>query len=360
MTDKLHNNFFVTTFSDKGVMTDLITQLLPEVAIQIEIESLELDSTSYVDEQLNDLYSDIVYSCKGKNGNSLKVALLFEHKSNPAAYPRFQLLDYILGIWRQNLKNKEKLTFVIPVIFYHGKTQWKYRDLFDYFDKITEAQKAYIPNFKYHLIDLTQYSDEKILSLKTSFLINSLIAFKHKNDSDYVRKHGDRIYYKIEIYSDSDYKQLFIKTLTAYIMASSKMDAQEILEMVETLEKSRQGTVKSTLENLIDLGKQEGLKQGLEQGTTRGDERKSIYVAIDSFEMGFEIAIIHRLSKVAIVVLELLKANIDSEFKVETKRNSLATALIQHFEYLNTRDIMEFCQMKKEEVEILKENLKSE
>ena len=89
MTDKLHNNFFVTTFSDKGIMTDLITQLLPEVNEQIEVESLELDSTTYVDEQLNDLYADIVYDCKGKNGESLKITLLFEHKSNPVSYPRF-------------------------------------------------------------------------------------------------------------------------------------------------------------------------------------------------------------------------------------------------------------------------------
>jgi hypothetical protein len=226
--------------------------------------------------------------------------------------------------------------------------------LFEYFENITEAQKSYIPNFKYHLIDLTQYSDEAILSLKTSFLINSLIAFKHKNDSDYVRNYADRIYYKTEIYSNSDYKQLFIRSLTVYIMASSKMDIQEVLEIIETLPKDSNDGRKSALESLIDIG----IKRGIEQGTKREEERSGVKTAIKVIKMGLDLLMVYDINKVPMVVLKLLKANIDHEFKDEKLKIDLAKTLIEHFEYLQEEDIVVFSHIEKEEVGRLKEIFK--
>jgi hypothetical protein len=95
MTDRPHNNFFVTVFSNRENMVDLLTQLLPEVSDKVEIDTLEIDNTSYINDNLQDLYSDIVYNCKSKKGKATKITLLFEHKSYLVTYPTLQLADYI-------------------------------------------------------------------------------------------------------------------------------------------------------------------------------------------------------------------------------------------------------------------------
>jgi len=102
MTDKPHNNFFVYAFSQKEIAKDFLTQLTTDIAAEINIDTLELDGTSYVNKELDDLYSDIVYNVETKTKEPIKISLLFEHKSTPPKYPRLQLMDYLLG----DLENK--------------------------------------------------------------------------------------------------------------------------------------------------------------------------------------------------------------------------------------------------------------
>ena len=78
MTDKPHNNFFVYAFSQKEIVKDFLTQLTAEIATEINIDTLELDGTSYVSEELDELYSDIVYNVETKNQEPIKISLLFE------------------------------------------------------------------------------------------------------------------------------------------------------------------------------------------------------------------------------------------------------------------------------------------
>ena len=73
------------------MVEDFLTQLTAEIAAEIDINSLELDTTTYINKKLEELYSDIVYTAKTKNDKSVKVAFLFEHKSYPEKYPRLQL-----------------------------------------------------------------------------------------------------------------------------------------------------------------------------------------------------------------------------------------------------------------------------
>ncbi len=92
-----HDKYFKQIFSRKEEMTDLVVNGLPQVAKLIDIASLQLDTTEYVDKTLKKSYSDLVYNCKYKDKN-IKIALLFEHKSHPEIHPHLQLLGYMLQI----------------------------------------------------------------------------------------------------------------------------------------------------------------------------------------------------------------------------------------------------------------------
>ena len=346
-------------------MVDLLTQLLPEVADDIKIDSLQIDETSYIDEKLQDLYSDIVYSCESNNGTKTKISLLFEHKSYAIQYPTLQLADYIFSILRNNVKNKEPLSLVIPIIFYHGEKPWKYQDLKSHYSGIESKFERYIPNFDYHVIDLTQYSDEDILSLRMSFLINSLIAFKHKNDSEYVKQKPERIFHRLELYQNEGATQLFIRSLTVYILSSTNLTRQEMGQIIDTLPKEGRGRIKTTYENIFDDGVEQGFEKGIEQGLEkgipigkkRGEELSRLRLAFEAIQMGMETPFIIQFFKVSENLVKLIKRNIDKDFKVEALKIILVNELLSTSEYLGIDDIADFCRVPLEMVEKMKADL---
>ena len=216
MTKKPHNNFFTFVFSQKDLVQDFLTQLTTDIADKIDIDSLELDDTTYVNQDLDELYSDIVYNAITTEDKPVKIALLFEHKSYPKQHPRLQLMEYMLGIWRKNQQDKQALIPIIPIVFYHGERKWNYKEFEEHFG-IDKDLQVFLPKFEYRLVDMVNYSDEFILAMKQSFLVNSLIALKHKNDGNYVRQHFTKIFINLEDSSEIEDERNSVHYLTVYI-----------------------------------------------------------------------------------------------------------------------------------------------
>jgi predicted transposase/invertase (TIGR01784 family) len=357
MTDKPHNNFFVTVFSNRENMVDLLTQLLPEVADDIKIDSLQIDETSYIDEKLQDLYSDIVYSCESNNGTKTKISLLFEHKSYAVQYPTLQLADYIFSILRNNVKNKEPLSLVIPIIFYHGEKPWKYQDLKSHYSGIESKFERYIPNFDYHVIDLTQYSDEYILSLRMSFLINSLLAFKHKNDSEYVKQKPERIFHRLELYQNEGATQLFIRSLTVYILSSTNLTRQEMGQIIDTLPKEGKGRIKTTYENIFDDGVEKGLEKGISIGEKRGEALSKMRITINAIKKGADTSFIFNFLDMPKRLVACIQKSVKDDFKTEAFSILLADEILRTFPQLSVQDVVNFTALDIALVEKLKEEI---
>jgi len=155
-----HDRFFKALFSKKEDASEFIAKTFPkELSEQIDFQSLEIDKTEYIDSKLRTNYSDIVYNCKFGKSTHIKISLLFEHKSYPEAFPHLQLMGYMLKIWRMQIKQKQNITLVIPIIFYHGKKKWKKKTFDEYFGEIDERLLNYIPRFDYQFVDISDYSD---------------------------------------------------------------------------------------------------------------------------------------------------------------------------------------------------------
>ena len=75
-----------------------------------------------------------------------------------------QLLKYMLRIWK--LKKEQgikKLPLIVPLLIYHGRTEWNVGlRLSDIIEEVPSEAKEYLPDFKYVLFDLSQYSREEI------------------------------------------------------------------------------------------------------------------------------------------------------------------------------------------------------
>ncbi len=92
-----HDKFFKVLFSRKEAVSEFIEKFLPtRVATHIDLASLQLDNTEYVDKELRTHFSDLVYNGVYRQSDDekseaieMKIAFLFEHKSSPEKYPHF-------------------------------------------------------------------------------------------------------------------------------------------------------------------------------------------------------------------------------------------------------------------------------
>ena len=158
-----HDLIFKQIESLKENAIDYIREVCPPEFIQnLYLDTLSLYESSYTTEELKEYFSDLVYQCNYKGRTDIKITLLFEHKSFKTEYPLIQILKYMINIWDNQLKGKQPLTPVIPILFYHGKEKWEIRRFDTYFIGIDDILKRFIPCFNIIFTDITKLPDEQI------------------------------------------------------------------------------------------------------------------------------------------------------------------------------------------------------
>jgi predicted transposase/invertase (TIGR01784 family) len=94
-----HDRFFKEMFSRTEVAEDFVRHYLPpELSAALAPNSFKLRKDSFVNEELREHLSDLLYEVDFKQGQSGLVFILFEHKSFPQDDVAVQLLDYMTGI----------------------------------------------------------------------------------------------------------------------------------------------------------------------------------------------------------------------------------------------------------------------
>jgi predicted transposase/invertase (TIGR01784 family) len=88
--------------------------------------TLRLENGHYVDGELANSYSDLVY-CAKLDGREALVYVLFEHQSTGDPRMPFRLLRYEVRIWDRWLddqKGATTLPAIIPVVLCHAEGGW--------------------------------------------------------------------------------------------------------------------------------------------------------------------------------------------------------------------------------------------
>lgn len=192
-----HDKLFKATFSQPDVVASLIESLFPtDLRQAILLDSLVLTTNSYIDDELNEHFADLVYDCTLADETPVQMALLLEHKSYTVAHPHLQLLRYSLNRWQQDVEHGQKLTPIIPVLIYHGSERWQHLPFSASLSDTNALLKPFFPEFDYLLVNLTTLSDESIFAFRNRFLTLSAALMKHRQDmqfAEYVRQNIRRL-----------------------------------------------------------------------------------------------------------------------------------------------------------------------
>lgn len=160
-----HDRFFKKLLSGPLTARSFLRRFLPEsVAAVLDLPSLELTQSSFVDPALREHFSDLTYRVKLRDGRNAYLYVLVEHKSRPDRLVGLQLLRYISRLW-DGVAQRERqrpLPAVIPLVFHHGRHRWRApTELSALVDGPDEIMR-YSPDFQYVLVDVNAEDDDKL------------------------------------------------------------------------------------------------------------------------------------------------------------------------------------------------------
>ena len=163
-----HDRLSKLYFQDKAFCKQFLATHLPkDLQQRLNLDTLEIKKTSFVDEKLREYLSDVLYSVNRTDNHKAFMYFLIESESNPTRLTPFKAFEYVIQIMRQSLIEQEKqgktpkLPLVYPILYvtsekgFNGTT-----DLFELFDDPELARQYFLKPMQ--LIDLAKLAENDI------------------------------------------------------------------------------------------------------------------------------------------------------------------------------------------------------
>lgn len=308
---KAHDKFIRDLMSRKEAVRDFLHYYLDQELVELlDLSTLEIKKDTFVDQELVEHFSDILYQLEFRNGQNAQVYVLIEHKSYSDSLVAFQLLRYMIRIWelelnqqsksrkgkRQQKKKEEKkgdwiqgelefrtskqeqpqeetpksepqsklaLTPILPIIFYHGTQEWKVPLGFqDIFLDLPSLLTPYVPNFRYFLYDLTTIKDSEIQG--DLILQIGLLSLKYARD-DNLKDKLKQIFELIDQLGDPQTVREYLETVVRYLWSTNPINQEQLkTTLVETRGKEGDSIIMAIVQTYIEQGRAE-VRQEMEQ-----------------------------------------------------------------------------------------------
>ena len=266
----VHDRFFKTALGRTEVAADFLAHYLPrEISREMDLTSLEPRQGSFVDPDMREHMTDLLFRVRLHSGDEAHVYVLFEHKSAPDRLVALQLLRYLVCIWDEARRRGEKLTPVIPLVFYHGRERWTVASEFEALYEGPAVLRQYWPAFRYELVDLSLHSQTEIKGELLLRVILGVMRNIHSGELD------TRLPEIVALLSDLADRETALECLAAVLRyvagASDKVTTADLERAVAAALPVAGGEVMPTLaEQWIEEGRQEGRQEGREEGLEQG------------------------------------------------------------------------------------------
>jgi len=280
-----HDAGFRAFFSVREVARSFFKEKLPKsINKHLDYRTLKISKDTFIDKQLADKRSDMLYEIKYKK-SSLLLYLLFEHKSYKDPWVAFQMLKYMVRIWELYLKQHEgvqKLPVILPLVIYHGQANWNIDTHFSGLFDAPEELANYIPDYEYRLYDISHMSDDEIKG--TVLLRIILMTFKYIRHPDLHHRLDDIFNLFNEIKNKTKGLE-YLEALLRYF--SSCVDSVTYDEVQKTIAR----TIKDG-GDIMQTMAQQWLKEGREEGI----EKNKWDVVKNALKMGLSVDAITQLT----------------------------------------------------------------
>lgn len=294
-----HDAAFRQFLTQPEIARDFMDIHLPaELRAICDLGTLKLESGSFVEDDLRQYFSDVLYSLETAAGTGY-VHVLIEHQSSPDVHMAFRMTRYAVAAMQRHLEaGHKKLPLVIPMLFYVGKrspypysTRW-----LDEFDHPQLAGKVY--GGAYPLIDVTVIPDDEIMGHRSMAALTLLQKHIHQRDiatladrlatllmADYLSSPQviALIHYLLQAGESADY-EAFVRELAQRV----PQHGDALMTIAQQLEQKG-----------IEKGRLEGIRIGEEKGRNEGKVEGKLEVARTMLQNGLDRSTVMKMTGLA-------------------------------------------------------------
>ena len=278
-----HDSFFRQSLANLQVAKDLLqAHLSPELIKRIDWDTVKLTNKSYVTQELNQLHSDVVYSCQ-IDGKAAYIYCLIEHQSKAEPLLPFRILEYNVRMLREHLsQGNSQLPVVVNLVLYSGKKS-PYPYSVDIYDCFEDPVLARAMMFKpLDLIDLGQLREEELLQHGTADLLELLLKQSHKRTFlSWMKAHPELMIKLLKRYYG-------VSGIVYILGVEHKHSAEELIEALAKIQPNKKEDIMTAAQQLMQQGRQEGMQEGMQQG----EHNKALGIARNLLRKNMDVSFI--------------------------------------------------------------------
>ncbi|HIF5960632.1 TPA: Rpn family recombination-promoting nuclease/putative transposase [Vibrio parahaemolyticus] len=265
-----HDGLFKAFLTKPEVAKDFLDIHLPEhIRSRCDLTTLQLKSSSFLEEDLKPYYSDVLYAVDTHYGTGY-VYTIVEHQSSPDFSISFRMMRYSIAAMQQHLDEGNKsLPLVVPLLFYHGLTS-PHPYSMNWLELFAEPELAKaLYSLPFPLVDITVISDDAIMGHRSVAALE--LVQKHARTRDmleFVKELG-------VLFVSTGLDDSQVDRLVRYVLqVGESKNVPVLLEGLAQSAPEHGGTIMTIAEQLRLEGRQEGRLEGRKEG--RLEERKDI------------------------------------------------------------------------------------
>lgn len=280
-----HDATFRQFLTQPEVASDFMELHLPaELRAICDLNTLKLESGSFVEDNLRQYFSDVLYSLKTTAGDDGYVHVLIEHQSTPDQHMAFRLIRYAVAAMQRHLEaGHKKLPLVIPMLFYTGKrspypysTRW-----LNEFANPELAGKLYSAAFP--LVDVTVIPDDEIAGHRSMAALTLLQKHIHHRD---LAELVDRL---APILLAGYLSSSQVVSLVHYIVqAGETSDAEAFVRQLAQRVPQHGDTLMTIAQQLEQKGIEKGIQLGRQEGHSEGERDATLKIARTMLQNGLD------------------------------------------------------------------------
>lgn len=282
-----HDLLFRALVDDVARAAVLIRDYLPEaIACRLSDELPVLLDGSFVDKTLTPSWTDRLFSVSLRDGGTILVYVLLEHKSFPDPQTPLQVLGYMVDIWQRLVDGDpgkiRKLPPIVPLVFYHGRRNWKVpTSIVDCFDA-DHGLAEYLRDLRYYVRNIGYIPDDELSA--DPEIRSGLLSLKH-------------------VYQDGADPEPLLQTVLSGLRDGTAFEEQVIRYMLEmypliTMDllvkvahrikpHREKDMVSLAAQEWIRQGKAEGIAEGIAEGEAKGETKGKIASVLITLEARF-------------------------------------------------------------------------
>lgn len=293
-----HDRLVKRAFGDAAVAAGLFGEnLTPELTRGLDLARLRVIPGSFVDENLRETHSDLLYAAPIEGGGEALLYLLFEHATAVERLEALDLAGYLLEIVK---KHKVKLPdaggWSIPpavAVLVHQGGPWtaprRLSELVtgvDWDSGFGEALRGRILDFQYDVIELPVDDFRRIRGhIVGRVVLGVMQAASQNRVFDYFRDYGDLI----EELLCQDGAVGILETLLRYsVDVDDRLETGDFRTLAQMVPNPESKEKLMTLaQKLVEEGRQEGRQEGWRDGREDGRREGQATILVSMLENRF-------------------------------------------------------------------------